>query len=106
MATAILEHCLFYFDRSRNPSFFAICQVICGFIEVHYDDLNIFLEEYVDGEDYLRKKKMRENGKWGTELKIIATATIAKRDVIVYNHTGYMRYQSPFAQVLTIECFF
>ena len=85
---------------------FAIWQAICDFIEVHYDDLNIFLEEYVDGEHYLCDKKMRQNGKWGTELEIIATATIAKRDAIVYNHTGYLRYQSPFTQAPSIECFF
>ena len=31
---------------------------------------------------------------------------MAKRDPIVYNHTGYLRYQSPFAQGKSIECFF
>ena len=82
-----------------------IRQVICDFIEIHYDDLNIFLDQFVDEGRYLRKKKMRENGTWGTELEIIATATIANRDVIVYNHTGYLRYQSPFAQAPTYECF-
>ena len=82
-----------------------IRQAICDFIEIHYDDLNIFLDQFVDGGHYLRKKKMRENGTWGTELEIIVMATIAKRDVIVYNHTGYLRYQSPFAQAPTIECF-
>ena len=82
-----------------------IQQAICDFIEVHYDDLNIFLDEFVDGEDYLLKKKMRKNGTWGTELEIITMATMAKRDVIVYNHTGYLRYQSPFAQAPTIKCF-
>ena len=83
-----------------------IWQAICDFIEIHYDNLNIFLDQFVDGGHYLRKKKMRENGTWGTELEIIATATIAKRDVIVYNHTGYLRYQSLFAQAPTIECYF
>ena len=83
-----------------------IWQAICDFIDIHYDDLNIFLDQFVDGGHYLRKKKMRENGTWGTELEIIVTATIAKRDVIVYNHTGYLRYQSLFAQAPTIECFF
>ena len=83
-----------------------IQQAICDFIEVHYDDLNIFLEEFEDGEHYLLKKKMRKIGTWGTELEIIAMATMAKRDVIVYNHMGYLRYQSPFAQEPTIECFF
>ena len=29
-----------------------------------------------------------------------------KRDVIVYNHTGFLRYQNPFAQKQSIECFF
>ena len=83
-----------------------IRQAIFDFIEIHYDNLNIFLDQFVDGGHYLRKKKMRENGTWGTELEIIATATIAKRDVIMYNHIGYLRYQSLFAQVPTIECFF
>ena len=73
---------------------------------VHYDDLNLFLAKYKDGEAYLKDTKMRENSTWGTELEIIATATMAKRDVIVYNHTGYLRYQNPFAQKQTIECFF
>ena len=82
-----------------------IRQVICDFIEIHYDDLNISLDEFVDGGHYLLKKKMRENGAWGTELEIIATATMAKRDVIMYNYTGYLRYQNLFAQAPTIECF-
>ena len=73
---------------------------------MHYDDLNLFLEKYEDGEEYLKDTKMRENSTWGTELEIIATATMAKRDVIVYNHTGYLRYKSPFAQGQSIECFF
>ena len=83
-----------------------IRQAICDFIEVHYNDLNMFLDKFVDGEDYLLKKKMRENGTWGTELEIIVMATMAKRDVIMYNHTGYLRYQCLFAQAPKIECFF
>ena len=85
---------------------FVVRQAICGFIAIHYDDLNLFLAKYKDGEAYLKDTKMRENSMWGTELEIIATATMAKRDVIVYNHTGYLRYQNPFAQKQTIECFF
>ena len=85
---------------------FVVRQAICDFIAVHYDDLNLFLVNYKDGEAYLKDTKMRENSTWGTELEIIATATMAKRDVIVYNHTGYLRYQNPFAQKQTIECFF
>ena len=46
-----------------------IQQVICDFIEVHYDDLNIFLDEFVDGEYYLLKKKMRKNGTWGDRIR-------------------------------------
>ena len=65
---------------------------------MHYDDLNLFLENYKDGEEYLIDTKMSENATWGTELQIIVTATMAKRDVIVYNHTGYLRYKSPFTQ--------
>ena len=80
--------------------------MICDFIAIHYDDLNLFLAKYKDDEAYLKDTKMRENSTWGTELEIIATATMAKRDVIVYNHTGYLRYQNPFAQKQTIECFF
>ena len=30
-----------------------IPQAICDFIEIHYDDLNIFLDEFVDGGHYL-----------------------------------------------------
>ena len=85
---------------------FVVQQAICDFIAIHYDDLNLFLAKYKDGEAYLKDTKMRENSTWGTELEIIATATMAKRDVIVYNHTGYLRYQNPFAQKQTIECFF
>ena len=85
---------------------FVVRQAICDFIEVHYDDLNLFLEEYKDGEEYLIKTKMRNDATWGTELEIIAMATMARRDVIVYNHTGYLRYKSPFAQTQSIECFF
>ena len=85
---------------------FVVRQVICNFIVVHHDDLNLFLAKYKDGEAYLKDTKMRENSTWGTELEIIAMATMAKRDVIVYNHTGYLRYQNPFAQKQTIECFF
>ena len=85
---------------------FVVQQAICDFIAVHYDNLNLFLAKYEDGEAYLKDTKMRENLTWGTELEIIATATMAKRDVIVYNHTGYLRYQNPFAQKQTIECFF
>ena len=85
---------------------FVVRQAICDFIAVHYDDLNLFLVKYKDGEAYLKDTKMRENSTWGTELEIIATATMAKRDVIVYNHTGYLRYQNPFAQKQSIECFF
>ena len=72
---------------------------------MHYDDLNLFLENYKDGEEYLIDTKMRENVTWGTELEIIVTATMAKRDVIVCNHTGYLRYKSPFTQGQSIECF-
>ena len=85
---------------------FVVRQAICDFIAIHYDDLNLFLAKYKDGEAYLKDTKMRENSTWGTELEIIATATMAKRDVIVYNHTGYLRYQNPFAQKQSIECFF
>ena len=85
---------------------FVVRQAICNFIAIHYDDLNLFLVKYKDGEAYLKDTKMRENSTWGTELEIIATATMAKRDVIVYNHTGYLRYQNPFAQKQTIKCFF
>ena len=49
---------------------------------------------------------MRKNATWGTELEIIVMATMAKRDAIVYNHNGYLRYQSLFAQGKSIECFF
>ena len=73
---------------------------------MHYDDLNLFLDKYKDGKDYLIDKEMRKNATWGTELEIIVTPTMAKRDVIVYNHTGYLRYKSPFAQGQSIECFF
>ena len=79
---------------------FVVCQAICDFIAMHYHDLNLFSDKYKDGEE------MRKNVTWGTELEIIAMATMAKRDAIVYNHTGYLRYQSPFAQGKSIECFF
>ena len=85
---------------------FVVCQAIFDFIAVHYHDLNLFLDKYKDGEDYLIDTEMRKNATWGTELEIIAMVTMAKRDVIVYNHTGYLRYQSPFAQEKSIECFF
>ena len=85
---------------------FVVCQAICNFIAVHYHDLNLFLDKYKDGEEYLIDTEMRKNATWGTELEIIVTATMAKRDAIVYNHTGYLRYQSPFAQGKSIECFF
>ena len=85
---------------------FVVCQAICNFIAVHYHDLNLFLDKYKDGKDYLIDTEMRKNVTWGTELEIIAMATMAKRDVIDYNHTGYLRYQSPFAQGKSIECFF
>ena len=68
--------------------------------------MNLFLEKYKDGEEYLIDTEMRNDATWGTELEIIAMATMAKRDVIVYNHTGYLRYKSPFAQAQSIECFF
>ena len=85
---------------------FVVRQAICDFIEVHYHDLNLFLDKYKDGEEYLIDTEIRKNATWGTELEIIATATMAKRDAIVYNHIGYLRYQSPFAQGKSIECFF
>ena len=85
---------------------FVVRQTICDFIEVHYHDLNLFLDKYKDGEEYLIDTEMRKNATWGTELEIIAMATMAKRDAIVYNHIGYLRYQSPFAQGKSIECFF
>ena len=85
---------------------FVVRQAICDFIAVHYHDLNLFLDKYKDGKEYLIDTEMRKNATWGTELEIIATATMAKRDTIVYNHTGYLRYQSPFAQGKSIECFF
>ena len=85
---------------------FVVCQAICDFIEVHYDESNLFLDKNKDGEDYSIDKEMRKNATWGTELEIIAMATMAKTDVIVYNHTGYLRYKSPFAQGQSIECFF
>ena len=81
-------------------------ETICDFIAVHYHDLNLFLDEYKDGEHYLRETGMRNDTVWGTELEIIATATIAKRDVIVFNHTGYLRYKSPFGEGHSVECFF
>ena len=37
---------------------------------------------------------MRSYGKWGTEIEILATAHMVGRDVIVYNHTGYLRDKS------------
>ena len=72
----------------------------------NYHDLNLFLDKYKDGEEYLIDTEMRKNATRGTELEIIAMATMAKREAIVYNHTGYLRYQSPFAQGKLIECFF
>ena len=85
---------------------FVVRQAICDFIAVYYHDLNLFLDKYKDGKEYLIDTEMRKNVTWGTELEIIVTATMAKRDAIVYNHTGYLRYQSPFAQGKSIECFF
>ena len=85
---------------------FVVRQAICDFIAVHYHDLNLFLDKYKDGKEYLIDTEMRKNATWGTELEIIAMATMAKRDAIVYNHTGYLRYQSPFAQGKSIECVF
>ena len=85
---------------------FAVRQAICNFIAAHYHDLNLFLDKYKDGEDYLIDTEMRKDATWGTELEIIVTATMAKRDVIVYNHTVYLRNQSPFAKGKSIEYFF
>ena len=47
---------------------------------------------------------MRINAKWETEIEILATVHMTGRDVIVYNHTGYLRYKSWNAP--TAECFF
>ena len=85
---------------------FVVRQAICDFIEIHYNDLNVFLDEHNNGEHYLKEKEMRNDMIWGTELEIITTATMAQRDVIVYNHTGYLRYKSPFAKRQSVKCFF
>ena len=82
---------------------FEVRQSICDYIEVHYRDLEPFCEDE-NGKIYLEKVAMRENAKWGTEIEILATAHMSGRDVIVYNHTGYLRYKSWNSP--TAECFF
>ena len=82
---------------------FKVRQSICDYIEVHYRDLEPFCEDE-NGKIYLEKVAMRENAKWGTEIEILATAHMSGRDVIVYNHTGYLRYKSWNSP--TAECFF
>ena len=44
-------------------------QAICDFIAVHYDDLNLFLDEYEDGEQYLKKTRMREKFNVGNRTR-------------------------------------
>ena len=97
---------VFFILTGVEKHHFVVHQAICDFIAVHYHDLNLFLDKYKDGEHYLIDTEMRKNATLGTELEIIVTATMAKRDIIVYNHTGYLRYQSLFAQGKSIECLF
>ncbi|MCG8621442.1 MAG: hypothetical protein MJE68_05495, partial [Proteobacteria bacterium] len=82
---------------------YTIRQSICDYVEVHYRDLEPFCD-YRDGTTYMENSEMREDAKWGTEIEILATAHMTGRDVIVYNHTGYLRYGS--WNTPTIECFF
>ena len=39
---------------------------------------NLFLDKYKDGKEYLIDTEMRKNATWGTELEIIAMATMGK----------------------------
>ena len=67
---------------------------------MHYKDLEPFCD-YDDGQTYMNKIALHSNGKWGTE--ILATEHMAGRDVIVYNHMGYLRYKS--WNFPMVECF-
>ena len=89
--------------RGSKDRHLEVRQSICDYIEVHYRDLEPFCD-YDNGRTYMNTIGMHSYGKWGMEIEILATAHMAGRDVIVYNHTGYLRYKSwnsPMA-----KCFF
>ena len=48
---------------------FVVRQAICDFIEVHYHDLNLFLDKYKDGEEYLIDTEMRKKCDMGNRIR-------------------------------------
>ena len=100
-------NCLFrsisYILTGYQEYFAVMREGICNYILNHYRDLTPFCE-FANGHQYLKAKGMRNDGVWGTEIEILATANMAQRDVVVFNKNGYLRYKCSSGP--TYECFF
>ena len=100
-------NCLFrsisYILTGYQEYFAVMREGICNYVLNHYSDLKPFCE-FANGHEYLKAKGMRNDGVWGTEIEILATANMAQRDVVVFNKNGYLRYKCSSGP--TYECFF
>jgi hypothetical protein len=78
-------NCLFrsfsYLLAGCDSSYALIRTIICNYISTNFTGLGV-------GADYVQRNGMHNNGEWGTEVEIMAFASLTRSDVYVYSSVG------------------
>ena len=72
-----------------------IRQELCKYIEENWkkvDHLGGVLNKYKSGEDYVRKKEMRVDRKWGGSIEMCTLACLTGYDVVTYYGGAYYKF--------------
>ena len=92
-------NCLFnsmsYVLSSSEKFNWKIRQELCKYIEENWKKVGCLggvLNKYKSGEDYVRKKEMRVDRKWGGSIEMCALACLTGYDMVTYYGGAYYKF--------------
>ena len=81
-------------------------QKLCDYIESNWKKVSrmagVMKKEYKDAEEYMAKKEMREDGKWGWFVELCALSLLTGLDMLTFYMGGYHKFGRNKSQ----QCFF
>ena len=91
-------NCLFrtfsYLITGTEEKYHIIRTQLCEYISDpdNFHKLAYRLHGYESGEDYIRKKGMRINKEWGSDVEIAACALLSKKDILLHTSGSWHRF--------------
>ena len=103
-------NCLFNaisYQISGNEMFHdCVRQKLCDYIDSNWKKVSrmagVMKKEYKDAEEYMAKKEMREDGKWGGSVELCALSLLTGIDMLTFYMGGYHKFGRNKSQL----CFF